>query len=146
VTTTERVPVVADLFRATDDGIALVGTRCPACGTTSFPRAPSCRNPECPETVVAETLFGRTGELFSYTVQNYRPPPLFRLDPFEPYAIGLVAVPEGLRVMAMLTGCALDELRIGMPLELTVRTLTTDETGREVLTHAYRPRDGEDPR
>ena len=39
----------------------------------------------------------------------------------------------------MLTGCELDEIRIGMPVELVVEALYTDESGRDVLTYKYAP-------
>jgi uncharacterized OB-fold protein len=61
------------------------------------------------------------------------------MEPFAPYAIGLVDLPEGLRVLGMLTGCELDEIRIGMPVELVVEALYTDESGRDVLTYKYAP-------
>lgn len=135
----ERVPVAEGLFRWSDEDVALVGTRCTSCGAHYFPKSLSCRNPDCDQKVIEEALFGRRGRLRSFTVQAYRPPPLFRMDPWAPYAIGLVELPEGLRVMGMLTGCALDEIRIDMPVELTVEPLYTDESGREVLTFKYAP-------
>lgn len=141
----ERVPVVADLFHWSDDGAALVGTRCTGCGSHYFPKSLSCRNPDCNQKVVEEVLLGRRGRLHSFTVQAYRPPPLFRMEPSAPYAIGLVELPEGLRVMGMLTGCELNEIRIDMPVELTVEALYTDESGREVLTYKYAPSAEEAP-
>ena len=84
-------------------------------------------------------MFGNRGTLYSYTVQAYRPPALFRMDDWAPYAIALVELPEGLRVMGMLTGCRHDEIRIGMDVELTVEPLYRDEEGREVLTYKYKP-------
>lgn len=137
--TSERIPVVADLFRS-DDEPALIGTRCTGCGSYYFPKSLSCRNPECDEKTVEETLFGRSGRLHSFTVQAYRPPALFRMEPWVPYAIGLVELPEGLRVLGMLTDCELDDIRIDMPLQLTVETLYTDGTGNEVQTYKYAPR------
>jgi uncharacterized protein len=134
-----RVPVAEDLFQWSADGAALIGTRCTGCGTHYFPKSLSCRNPDCEQKVLEQALLGRRGRLHSYTVQAYRPPPLFRMDPWEPYAIGVVELPEGLRVMGMLTGCELDEIRIDMPVELTVEALYLDESGREVLTYKYAP-------
>lgn len=138
-TDAEQVPVAADLFRDTAEGPALVGTRCPRCGAHYFPKSLSCRNPGCEVKSVEETLLGRRGTLYSYTVQGYRPPALFGMDPWEPYALGLVELPEGLRVMGMLTGCPLEEIRIDMAVELTVEALYTDAEGRDVLTYKYRP-------
>jgi hypothetical protein len=140
VETVEQLPVAEDLFRwSAADGAALVGSRCTGCGSHYFPRSLSCRNPACEDKSVEEVLLGRRGRLYSYTVQSYRPPALFGMEPFEPYAIGLVDLPEGLRVMGMLTGCELDEIRIEMPVELTVEPLYTDDSGREVLTYKYVP-------
>lgn len=136
-TPTEPVPVAQDLFRVSTDGAALVGTRCTGCGTHYFPKSLSCRNPRCDVKVVEEVLLGRTGRLHSYTVQSYQPPALFRMSPWQPYAIGLVELPEGLRVLGMLTGCELDELRIDMPLRLVVEPLYRDDAGVEVLTYKY---------
>lgn len=137
--TVERLPVAQSLFRWSADGAALVGSRCAGCGSHYFPKSLSCRNPACADKAVEEALIGRHGRLYSYTVQRYRPPAPFRMEPFEPYAIGLVDLPEGVRVLGMLTGCELSEIRIGMPVELTAQALYTDESGREVLTYKYTP-------
>ncbi len=140
---TQRVPVAQDLFREADDGVALVGTRCTGCGTHYFPKSLSCRNPACEAKAVEEVLLGRRGRLYSYTVQAYRPPALFRGEPWAPYAIGLVELPEGLRVMGLLTGIAQDDLRIDLPVELVVEPLYRDDAGRDVLTYKYAPAAGE---
>ena len=139
VETIERLPVAEDLFRWSGRGAALVASLCTGCGSHYFPKSLSCRNPECAAKAVEEALIGRNGHLYSYTVQSYRPPALFRMEPFEPYAIGLVELPEGLRVMGMLTGFPLDDIRIGTPVELTVEPLYRDDAGREVLTYKYAP-------
>lgn len=138
-TSSEQVPVAEDLFRASEDGPGLVGTRCTGCGTHYFPKSLSCRNPQCEVKAVEEVLLGRRGRLYSYTVQAYRPPALFRGEPWAPYAIGLVELPEGLRVLGMLTGCPLDDVRIDMDLELVLEPLYRDDAGREVLTYKYAP-------
>ena len=137
--TTIQMPVAENLFQGTGASARLIGTRCTSCGTHYFPKSLSCRNPQCREKKVEDALFGHYGTLYSFTVQTYRPPALFRMDNWAPYAIGLVELPEGIRVMAMLTSCGNDEVHIGMQLELTVETLYRDEEGREVLTYMYMP-------
>lgn len=127
------------LFVQDDVGVALVGSHCTGCGAHSFPSALSCRDPRCDVKQAAPALLGRTGTLYSWTVQHYRPPALFRMDPWQPYALGLVEVPEGLRVLGLLTGLPLDEVEIGMPLALVTMPLCTDADGSEVLTYAYAP-------
>ena len=136
-----QVAVADDLFHVSADGAALVGSRCTGCGSHYFPKALSCRNPKCDSKVVEQVLLGRRGHLYSYTVQKYQPPALFRMAPWEPYAIGLVELPEGLKVMAMLTGISLTDIEIGTPVQLVVERLYQDESGRDILTYKYAPID-----
>ena len=135
----DAVPVVGGLFRAVADDVALLGTRCGGCGVYYFPTSLSCRNPACESTAVEPVLMGRQGRLYSWTVQKYRPPPLFGMEPFEPYAIGSIELPERVRVIGMLTGWWVDDLYVGMPVELTTRVLCRDSDGRDVCTYAFRP-------
>lgn len=139
-----HVAVVEGLYVEDDAGAALVGTRCTTCGTHYWPTGPSCRNPDCDGTQVQESLLGRTGTLYSWTVQSYRPPPLHRRDDWAPFAIGLVDTPEGVRVLAALTGCTPDELSIGQPVRLVVLPLHVDDDGRSVATYAYAPAGGQE--
>lgn len=135
----DQLPVAEELFSLTADGPALIGTRCTGCGTHYFPKSLSCRNPRCDAKAVEEVGLGRQGRLYSYTVQAYQPPALFRMADWAPYAIGLVEVPEGLRVMGILTGCELADLRIDMPLELVVETLYRDGQGHNIVTYKFSP-------
>lgn len=137
--TVDRVPVAEGIFHRSEDGVVLVGSRCTGCGTHYFPRSPSCRNPACQIKSVEEVALGRSGRLHSYTVQSYQPPDLFPMEPFEPYVIGLVELPEGLRVLGMLTGVDPDDVRIDTPVELTTRTLRTTADGQALVTYAFTP-------
>ena len=132
-------PVAAGIFRGSGPQTLLVGTRCTSCASLYFPQSLSCRNPQCQDKKIEQALFGQRGRLYSYTVQAYRPPPLFQMDDWAPYALGLVELPEGLRVMSMLTGCPAADLRIGMEMELTTEALYRDADGNAVLTYKYRP-------
>lgn len=132
-------PVAEGLFQQTDEGVALLGSRCTGCDAHYFPVALSCRNPACDDKHLEQVLLGQRGRLYSWTVQAYRPPALFRMDDWEPYALGLVELPNGLRVLGMLTGCPLDDLEIDMALGLVLERLYVDEEGRDVLTYKYAP-------
>jgi uncharacterized protein len=135
-------PVADDLLRlggADGADLALLGSLCQGCATHYFPRAVSCRNPECEDKILTDAELGRTGSLYSWTVQHYRPPALFRADDWQPSALGLVEVPEGLRVLALLTGAPAGEIAIGSPLRLTTVPLYADDDGRPVVTYAYAP-------
>jgi uncharacterized OB-fold protein len=133
------VPVAEGLFELRPEGPRLIGSRCASCDTLYFPVAQSCRNPACAEKRIEPALLPASGTLLSYTIQRYQPPPLFRIDNWQPYAIGLVDLGAGVEVMGMLSGLALDAIRIGMPLRLIVETLYTDPERGDVATYKFAP-------
>ena len=102
-------PVTDGLFTLTAEGPRLLGSRCASCATVYFPKAISCRNPVCRDKAVSDAQLPSGGTLFSYTIQHYRPPPLFRDDDWKPYAIGVVELGEGLQVMGFVTTAQFDE-------------------------------------
>lgn len=137
------IPIAENLFETDAEGPRLIGSRCAGCNTLYFPQAPNCRNSHCPDKRVAPEHLPAIGTLISYTVQRYRPPPLFRMDDWAPYAIGLVDVGEGVEVMAMLTGFELDDIRIGCAVRLVLETLYVDEARGEVVTYKFAPEPAE---
>ena len=139
--TQENVAVVDGLLRLDGADLALLGSVCVGCGTHYFPRALGCRNPGCDQKELDDVELGRTGELYSWTVQHYRPPALFRIADWQPCAVGLVEVPEGLRILAMLTGAPAGQIAIGTPMVLTALELYAED-GRSVVTYAYAPDTG----
>jgi uncharacterized OB-fold protein len=133
---TEAVAVTSGLFQQLTPP-TLLGSRCERCGSYYFPRIAYCRNPACGGVSVVDIALSRRGRLYSYTVQHYRPPAPFDMQPWAPYAIGILELPEGLRIAGMLAGLAFDELRIGMELEIISDALRRDEQGRSVLTYKF---------
>lgn len=117
----------------------LVGSRCRGCGVVYFPQSPNCRNPSCSAKQPERVLLASAGNLLSFTIQRYRPPDIFRMDHWAPYAIGLVDLGDGVRVMGMLTGIAFDDIRIGMPLVLVIETLFVDAIRGSVTTYKFAP-------
>ena len=86
-----------------------------------------------------EIPLGRKGNLWTYTVIRHKPPGDYRgPDPFVPFALGLVELPEGIRVLAPIQ-CDLERLKVGLGLELEVYPLYTDENQNEVLAFRFRP-------
>lgn len=135
------VPVADGLFDVVEGEPRLVGSRCMDCQTVYFPQTSFCRNPQCHAKHVGRFLLPGRGVLHSFTIQRYRPPPVFRVDDWSPYAIGLIDLGEGVQVMAMLSGIALDEIHIGMALRLMVEPLYTDAERGPVLTYKFAPDD-----
>jgi len=135
----ERVPIVEDLFTYDDDP-RIIANRCKKCGTISFPKLPFCQNPDCEKVRenIEEIQLSKRGKLWTYSYQNYSPPPPFKKEPFEPFGIGMVDFPEGLRVVGMLTMS--ENLKIGMEVETTVGRLYEDGE-KEYITYMFKPVD-----
>jgi uncharacterized protein len=87
--------------------------RCQACGYYLHPPLPRC--PQCGSRELAPEAVSGRGELYSYTVNHQSWD-----GSAEPYAIILVTFPEqeGLRLTSNLVGGDLDDIRIGMPLQV----------------------------
>lgn len=132
-------PITEGFFTWPSDEPRLIGSRCKTCGTYQFPSSSFCANPNCKNGVVEEAQLSRQGRLFTYTFIFYPPPPPFRYkDPFEPYAIGLVEFPEGVKVAGIMIGCKLEDLRIGMDVETVAAVQYNDEQGVDRLTWKFR--------
>ena len=139
----KRIPAIEGVFTETPEGPRLRGSRCASCGAAYFPRSPVCRNPACDDKRVEDVNLSPRGTLWSYTVQYYKPPPPARFDdPFTPYGLGLVDLPEGIRVMGMLTSADPDALKPGLEMELVLDTLYHNDEGDEVITWKFRPVSG----
>ncbi|MEM0232755.1 MAG: Zn-ribbon domain-containing OB-fold protein [Candidatus Nezhaarchaeales archaeon] len=134
----KKVPIVEGLFTWPSDKPALIAARCKKCGAIVFPKAAYCPNPDCekdPGNMEVIEL-SRRGKLWSWTIQRYSPPPPFKMEPFKPYAIGLVDLPEGIRVLGMLA--TTENLRCDMEVELTVGKLYEDGEN-EYITWMWKP-------
>jgi uncharacterized OB-fold protein len=136
----EPVPVAEGLFAETAEGPRLLGSRCAACGTPYFPKSALCRHPKCDGGAMEDAAFGPKGTLWSYTIQHYPPPPPAKYDePYMPYAMALVDLAEGLRVLARVSVDDLAQVKAGMPVELVLEPLYTDPQGNDVVTWKFRP-------
>lgn len=132
------IPAITGLFTWPSEEPALIASRCTGCGTCCFPYVGTCVNPACTTRNVEKTTLSRTGTLWSYTVHHYRPPPPFTSpEPFEPFSIGVVELPEGLKVLGMLVVDDQKSLRIGAAVRLIVDSVGEDEAGNQLLTWKF---------
>ena len=137
---TKRVPVVEGLFVEREEGPRLLGSRCASCRTPYFPKSPICRNPDCNHSEMSDADFGPGGRLWSCSIQNYPPPPPARYDePYRPYALGVVDLEEGLRVMGRVATDDPESVRVGDRVELVLAPLCHEEDGTELITWMFRP-------
>ncbi|PXY36808.1 DNA-binding protein [Prauserella flavalba] len=122
------------LFIETAEGVALRGSRCADCGAYTFPYQGGC--PRCTGDSMIEVPLSRTGTLWSWTVQGFRPKPPYT-GTADSYGVGYVELPGELIVEARLTEADPERLRIGMPVELVLVPFRTDESGVDVHTFAF---------
>ena len=129
---TETSPAIEGWF-TTGAEPALVGSRCTTCASTFFPRTQGfCRNPACDGEEFADTPLSRRGRVWSYTDAQYQPPPPYVAvtDPYEPFALAAVELPEGLVILGQVaSGYGVADLEVGAEVELVVEPLYSDETG-----------------
>ena len=139
LTTSQAAPVADGLFTWPAADPQLIGGRCGACGAVTFPAEAAC--PRCTATDVAAHLLPRRGTLWTWTVQGFRPksPPYEGPVDFEPYPVGYVELPGEVKVETLLVDVATADLRIGMPMELTIVPFRSSTTDADLVTFAFRP-------
>ncbi|MEU9185412.1 bifunctional MaoC family dehydratase N-terminal/OB-fold nucleic acid binding domain-containing protein [Streptomyces sp. NPDC048484] len=97
------------------EGVArhrLLIQRCEKCRTLRFPWLPGCNACGCLEWDTVEAA--GEGTVYSYVVMHHPPFPAFE----QPYAVGLVELAEGVRMISNVVGVPHDRVRIGMPVRL----------------------------
>jgi uncharacterized protein len=128
-----RLPVRPGLF--TDEpSAALLGSHCRSCGAHHFPRHDTC--PYCAAEDPEPAELSDHGQLWAWTAVT-APPPGYLGD--VPYGIGVVELPEGIRVIARLTESDPAALELGQPMALRIVTLHTTDDGDQVVSYAFAP-------
>ncbi|MET9953207.1 bifunctional MaoC family dehydratase N-terminal/OB-fold nucleic acid binding domain-containing protein [Streptomyces sp. NPDC006339] len=97
------------------EGVAehrLLIQRCGDCATLRFPWLPGCN--ACGARRWDTVEASGEGTVYSYVVMHHPPFPAF--DP--PYAVGLIELAEGVRMVSNVVGVPYDKVRIGMPVRL----------------------------
>ncbi|MFC1867073.1 Zn-ribbon domain-containing OB-fold protein [Thermodesulfobacteriota bacterium] len=131
-----QISINEKLFKlpSPDEEPHLEGVKCNKCGELFFPKRNRCIN--CFADEMEEVALSKKGKIYSYTTVHHETPgysgPL-------PYAVGAVELPEGIVILSPLTQCDLEELKVGMDVELVLEKLYDDEEGKEVISYKFRP-------
>jgi uncharacterized OB-fold protein len=112
----------------------LLGSRCDACGHHHFPRSTTC--PYCAAPGAHPVELSGVGRLWAWTAVTASPPGYLGA---VPYGLGVVELPEGLRVIGRLTEADPSRLVVDQPMRLVVVRLHDDDEGRSVVTYAFAP-------
>ncbi|MBU6372876.1 MAG: OB-fold domain-containing protein [Alphaproteobacteria bacterium] len=131
-----QVAVADDLISFSAEGPRLIGGRCTRTGAYAFP---------FPTGPLAEGFerveLGRTGTLWSFTVQRFAPKPPFigAQDNFTPYAVGYVELPGEIIVETRIKTDSFAGLKIGMPMRITLDAIARTPGGDDIVTYAFEP-------
>lgn len=88
-----------------------------------------------------EVLLSSAGTVWSYTTASYPPPAPYVVtrDPWEPFVLAAVELPEKIVVLGpMADEVTLEDMRIGMKVELGLTTLYEDDE-HEYISWEWRP-------
>ncbi|MGW3029766.1 bifunctional MaoC family dehydratase N-terminal/OB-fold nucleic acid binding domain-containing protein [Streptomyces sp. NPDC001178] len=94
--------------------------RCTDCATLRFPWLPGCNKCGGPDWDTVEA--SGEGTVYSYVVMHHPPFPAFS----PPYAVALIELAEGVRMISGVVGVPYDKVRIGMPVRLEFQVYDED--------------------
>ena len=125
------MPAIEGWFTLGDEP-RLIGTRCSGSGTYYFPpETTMSRAPGFADSELVPVELSRTGTLWSFTNAGYQPPDPYipQTDPYEPFCIAAVELADEQIVVLGQTpaGVTVDDLHLGLEMELIVDTLYSDD-------------------
>ncbi len=104
--------------------------RCRACG--AFRYYPRALCPECFSPDAQWTLCSGRGTVYTFTVTHQNQMPGFREA--LPYVLAYVLLDEGVQMLTNVVGCPPEQVRIGMPVEVTF-----EDASDEIAIPRFRP-------
>jgi uncharacterized OB-fold protein len=143
VSTTEtaaraRRPIVPFLRLPEGGEPYLAGQRCGSCGAVYLGKRRACSRCMA-EGPFAEIPLSRRGTVWVWSIVHQSVPGVQ-----VPYVVGVVDLPEGVSVRCNLIDVEPDpnNLRFGMPVEMTTGVSQQDKEGKDVIAFYFRPAKG----
>jgi 3-hydroxy-3-methylglutaryl CoA synthase len=119
-------PSAVALWRDNKGGLALYGVKCKSCGFIQYPAQRVCIHCRAKDHFEPYRFARETGKVFTFSHDNLAA----SIDP--PTTICAVDFPEGGRIMCDMTDRNAEEVKVGMPVEMTFRKI-----GEEGGIHNY---------
>ncbi len=119
----ETQTAVTTLWRRRKMLLGLVGGKCRECGTPQFPKTDVCVNPACTArhsqdeyefADIPAKIKTFTGDMLAVSVE-------------PPHKYGMIQFEGGGRFMADFTDCTLEDLKVGLPVQMVFRKRNEDE-------------------
>ena len=106
--------------------------KCSSCGKIFFPPRLICN--VCQSKNLEKTKLAETGKVLTYTI--IRVPPHQFVDQ-APYAVGIVELDDGVKIMGQVVDCDFEDIKIGMKVKIEFRKLfDVGESG--ILCYGYK--------
>lgn len=123
---------VAKHWRETPERYRMEGVKCSKCGKILFPARIIC--PDCKSREFTKYKLSGKGKLFTHTIIRTAPEGFGDL---APYAVGIIELDDGTKVLAQITDCNPEELKTGDKLIAKFRRMNEDgKTG--MIMYAYK--------
>ena len=116
-------PSVPCLWRERKSILALYGKKCLHCGTVHYPPQRVCPTCLTKDNFEDYKLADKKGRIFTYAVDALTP------NVEQPAIIGVVDFEGGGRISCEVTECEPSEIKIGMPVEMSVRKVGKADSG-----------------
>jgi len=106
--------------------------KCKQCGFIGFPKRLIC--PECQSREFETIRLSREGKLLTYTIIHVGPT---KFNDQVPYAVGIIELKEGLRLLSQIADCDLEKIKTGMPVRIEFRRIS-EEGEAGVINYGYK--------
>jgi hydroxymethylglutaryl-CoA synthase len=110
-------PSAVALWRDNRGGLGLYGGRCKSCGFIQYPSQRVCINCKTKDNFEPYRFAREKGKIFTFSHDNLAA----SIDP--PTTICAVDFPQGGRIMCDMTDRSIEEVKVGMPVEMTFRKI-----------------------
>ena len=140
MSSTKTIPIEEGLWTTSSslgERPHLIGSRCQACGELYFPRKKRGLCTHCQRKTLEDALLTGVGKIVSFSVVQ-QPPAGGFYKGSVPYAYGAVELSEGVELHTLFTG-NLNQLEVGMDVEMVIEKLFDDQEGNEIVTYKFIP-------
>ncbi|MEJ2049805.1 MAG: Zn-ribbon domain-containing OB-fold protein [Calditrichota bacterium] len=123
---------VSKYWREIPHRYRLEAGKCEKCGKIYFPKRLICG--ECGNSKFKTILLDRQGKLISYTIIHVAPS---KFSGQTPYAVGIVELKDGVRLLAQIADCDLKHIKTGMSLRIEFRRIS-EEGKAGIINYGYK--------
>jgi uncharacterized OB-fold protein len=131
---TEQAPFTIEQFYKNMLQGKLLGGKCKKCGKTHVPPRPLCDN--CLSKEFEWVEIPQKGKLLTYTVIHVAP---IQFQEMAPYAVGIVRLKNGVQILGIIRGIALEQVKIGMALKIDFGECTTMQPWPQWPRYFFKP-------